>query len=109
MTTDALGPCPPRYEVIERLDCWPEDWPAWAVDVIEREREIAEWWKRRAERAEALLKAVTPRMDRHDYACSSEHGLYRKRCDCGLLNLRARVAAHFDSINSKGDDKCRTE
>lgn len=82
MTTDALGPCPPRYEVIERLDCWPEDWPAWAVDVIEREREIAEWWKRRAERAEALLRAAM----------------------VGCVD-GARVAAHFDSINSKGDDK----
>ena len=98
MTTDTLGPCPPPMGV------YPQTYRQPLVTA-----DYADWQRRRAERAEALLKAVTPRMDRHDYACSSEHGLYRKRCDCGLLNLRARVAAHFDSINSKGDDKCRTE
>lgn len=57
-----------------------------------------DYWRRRALAAEKLLEEVTPRMDRHDYVCASEHGLYRKRCDCGLLELRARVAAHFDEV-----------
>ena len=92
-----LGPCPPMYR--PRASGQSRIYSKLVTS------EYAEWQRRRAERAEALLKAVTPRMDRHDYACSSEHGLYRKRCDCGLLNLRARVAAHFDSISSKGDDK----
>ena len=65
--------------------------------VVER---YADYWRRRAERAEGLLEKVTLRMDRHDYACASEHGLSRKRCDCGLLELRARVAAHFDDVKS---------
>lgn len=97
MTTDALGPCPPQRPA-KHMFVGYEEWACVSAA-------YADWQRRRAERAEALLKVVTPRMDRHDYACSSEHGLYRKRCDCGLLNLRARVAAHFDSINSKGDDK----
>ena len=100
MTTDALGPCPPDGFTTTRA-CTQDRIP----DVPVVSARYADYWRRRAERAEALLKVVTPRMDRHDYACSSEHGLYRKRCDCGLLDLRARVAAHFDSISSKGDDK----
>lgn len=90
MTTDALGPCPPRKFLIH------SDPDTRGLHWVNHD--YADYWRRRALAAEKLLEEVTPRMDRHDYVCASEHGLYRKRCDCGLLELRARVAAHFEEV-----------
>lgn len=35
---------------------------------------------------EALRKALS-HYGQHEYACSSEHGQYKNRCDCGFLAL----------------------
>lgn len=89
-----LGKEPPRDQML--VDRWSDHEVIEYVQMVRAD--YADYWRRRALAAEKLLEEVTPRMDRHDYVCASEHGLYRKRCDCGLLELRARVAAHFDQV-----------
>lgn len=83
MTTDALGPCPPtderRYSTRGR----------WTVS-----SDYADYWRRRAEQAEALLQKSRRWRD-HDPRCSDHPG---DKCLCGLLEYEARVAAHFDQV-----------
>ena len=59
--------------------------------VVER---YADYWRRRAERAEELLQKSRRWRD-HDPRCSDHPG---DKCLCGLLEYEARVAAHFDEV-----------
>lgn len=74
MTTDALGPCPPPMGV------YPQTYRQQLVTAA-----YADWQRRRAERAEALLQEA---MHLH---CLRDP-------DDELEALRADVAAHFDQV-----------
>ena len=95
MTTDALGPCPPPMGV------YPQTYRQQLVTAA-----YADWQRRRAERAEELLRRAVAILDRT--TCSYDSATHVKN-DCAECSeyddVSARVAAHFDSINSKGDDK----
>lgn len=56
--------------------------------------DYADYWRRRAEQAEALLQKSRRWRD-HDPRCSDHPG---DKCLCGLLEYEARVAAHFDQV-----------
>ena len=97
--TDSLGPCPQRNE---------RDQLVWDMRDVSRdtgeprrqfkERVVpaayADWQRRRAEQAEALLRKGIRWRD-HDPKCSDHPG---NRCLCGLSDHQARVAAHFDEV-----------
>ena len=95
--TDSLGPCPQRNE---------RDQLVWDMRDVSRdtgeprrqfkERVVpaayADWQRRRAERAEALLRAaMVSRI--HTMTCATHKF---KPCNCDLWS--ARVAAHFAEV-----------
>lgn len=86
MTTDTLGPCAPMYHRTSLDDDRPLVTSAYA-----------DWQRRRAEQAEALLRKGMRWRD-HDPKCSDHPG---NRCLCGLWDHEARVAAHFESVKGE--------
>lgn len=84
MTTDTLGPCPPR-DSIRPLGNDSKEFVSAAY---------ADWQRRAREQAEALLQKSRRWRD-HDPRCSDHPG---DKCLCGLLEYEARVAAHFDEV-----------
>ena len=93
MIPDTLGPCPPDGFTTTRA-CTQDRIP----DVPVVSARYADYWRRRAERAEGLLREATRRAQNHEYLCASDHGNVTRLCNCGLNDLRARVAAHFEEV-----------
>ena len=94
MTTDALGPCPPETHALTPADL------ACVKVVGVTNPAYADWQRRRAERAEELLREGASYWTRPPAS---------PVCPCDTCEAKrtwpTRVAAHFDSINTKGDDK----